>query len=33
VDLRVTRFVRLQCGEGLDNQKADFAAELAAMTS
>ena len=33
VDLRVARFVRLQCGEGLDNQKADFAAEVAAMTS
>ncbi len=33
VDLRVAHFVRLQCGEGLDNQKADFAAEVAAMTS
>ena len=33
VDLSVARFVRLQCGEGLDNQKADFAAEVAAMTS
>jgi translation elongation factor EF-Ts len=34
VDLRVARFVRLQCGEGLaDDRQADFAAEVAAMAS
>ena len=34
VDLRVARFVRLQCGEGLeDDRKPDFAAEVASMAA
>ena len=33
VDLRISGYVRLQCGEGMVTQKTDFASEVAAMAA